>query len=145
MENLNVFFKTLNIIFYALLTGMVLFGGVTLYLIQTGELIDDPELYDLFIILIPVFSVVGVISGMVIGNIFLAKAAAKEMAADKMKGFMLSFTLRSGLIEMPVLIAMWATISTNEYVFLGFSGLLILIFVYFKPNPEKVKKSLNLS
>jgi hypothetical protein len=102
------YFKTLQIIYYALITGQVIFGLVTLYLRKMIGL--DTGLQDLtgiFLYLVPVFIIGGYFLSRILFKSNLNTAINKTSLIEKMSDYRAALVIRYALLEGPTFFAIF--------------------------------------
>jgi hypothetical protein len=138
------YFKQLYIIFAALLMGMVIFAFVAWS--QSGRMGGGGEnLSGIFRIIVPVLALSGLIAGQVV---FRWKMNSIGPAADlnrKLAAYREALIIKLALVEGPALFASISFMMTGNTVFLAMVGVLILFFLYNKPNKSRLIMDLKLT
>lgn len=139
-------FKSLQIIYYALIAGQFFFGLVT-YILSTMENFNSggKELRDIFIYIVPVFAVGGFLGSIFIFKNRLQAAKNKADLFDIMADYRSALIVRYALLEGPSFLSIAVYFLTGDIIFLVFSGLIILYFFAIKPTTEKAAIELNLN
>ena len=128
------YFKTLQIIYYALVAGQLIFVSIGFYMVKTGRFnINNPSLNNVFIYIIPLIVIGGVLLSNFIFNKKLNDAKGKPSLIEKMTTYRTCLIIRYGLLEGPSFLAVIAYLVTNSIIFLGLAGLIIVLFSTFKP------------
>ena len=140
------YFKTMLIIWIALIGGQVLFGIITFYLNNNGSY--DPQekdLKDIFIYLVPVFAVYGVIAGSIIFKKRLNSSKKKTGLLEKLNDYRAALIIRYALLEGATFFSLVSYLMTGDSLFLYISILIIAIFIIIKPSTENVINDLELN
>jgi uncharacterized membrane protein len=140
------YFRTMMIIFIALVTGQVMFGLVALFLQQIGEL--SPELQDMKMLFL--IMVCGFVAGGYLGSRFLFRnsmktAKEKTSLAEMMAHYRSALIVRYALLEGPSMFAVIAFLITGDYIFLGVAGFIIVIFITMPPTKSNAIRDLELN
>lgn len=143
---LNNFFKTNNIIYFALLGGLVFFLIIVLFLYSQGfiETDNDQTLYTAFLVI----SVVMTFNAFVTGNI-IYKKKIKEQAelnniTEKLMKYREAFLIRFTLLEGATFFLLIVFLVTANFLFIALAGFVLAYFIYLKPNRSKVLEEMNL-
>lgn len=140
----NSFMKGITIIYFAMLIGMLLFGGVVLLLTSPWEM-GMPPSDEVFLYIVPIFTFLGVLLGRVIFKLKMDKLKNEESLKQKLLGLQTAVIIKFALVEAPYLLGVVATLLTGNIFYLMISGTLVMYFITLKPTREKVKRDLNLS
>lgn len=142
----NTALKTLNLIHFALLMGMVLFAGIAVFISQTTAGIDTMKENQQLLQVIAL--------GMAAGGYFCATKMYKSKIyaiqsftnnKEKVDAYRSASILQWALIEAPALFAIVCFLLTANYAFLGLVLLLVLIFMFMKPTREKIMSQTGLT
>ena len=155
LKNLNIdtrpqtskeYFKALQIVYYALIAGQVLFGLLAFYLIQTRLFDgDQKELRDIFIYIVPVFVAGGLFGSGILFKSRLNLAKEKTSLYEKMSDYRSALIVRYALLEGPSFFGIVVFLITGDYLFLGMSGLIIAVFFTLMPTANRAVNDLELS
>ena len=140
------YFKTMLIIWIALIGGQVLFGIITFYLNNNGSY--DPQekdLKDIFIYLVPVFAVYGVIAGSIIFKKRLNSSKKKTGLLEKLNDYRAALIIRYALLEGTTFFSLVSYLMTGDLLFLYISILIIATFIIIKPSTKNVINDLELN
>jgi len=142
----KAYFKTLTIVYFALLAGQVLFAILSLVLVQTGKLGDDGgEFGEILIYTVSVFLIGGIIASTVMFKKSLSEAKNKNTLLEKMNFYRSALIVRYAPLEGVTMFAIVAYILTGNLLFMGMAAMIIVIFLIIKPSPEKAINDLELS
>lgn len=140
-QNITVkeYFKSLKIIFFALIAVQILFTLVSLYIVRSnGPLVQDDTLSRK---LMPVVAVL-VLVGIYIGNFIVRKRQKSpwvdQPISEKLAKYRALLITKFALIEGPSFISIVAFLLTGSYSFLLFTLLILVIFFTHLPTPDKL-------
>lgn len=140
------YFKLLSLLHTSLLGAQLLFAVVAFYLNMNGQFSNDAgEFNDIFQFIVPV-----VIVGAVLGSTMLFKAQLKSIKAkpelkDKLNGYRSASLIKYAMLEAPSMFAIVCYLLTANFIFMGFAGLIIVVFLLNRPLPENTANDLELN
>lgn len=144
-NTVGTFFKTLNLLFAALLAGQVLFAGLAVYTVGAHVPPENQMTLD-HILDVVVMAVM--ISGFFMSNYFyrlrLQEARNEPSLAGKLAAYKTALMLRLSLLEAPALITTFAYLLTGDKVFMGMAVVVILFFISLKPSRENAAGEMKL-
>ncbi|WP_117883281.1 hypothetical protein [Aureibaculum luteum] len=139
----NGIFKTLQIIYGALIAGIVVFSVVAFILIDTP--VYDIDITNIFTIVVPI---------MAVGSIFFSDSVYQSMVKrispnntlnSKLAQYQIATIVKGAWLEAPALIAIVAAFQSNNIIFL-FVSILMAVIMYLKfPKKEIFKQEVKLS
>ena len=138
------FFRVNKLIFTALLIGMLLFLGVTLFLVDE-ELTLFFEADNPFFFVIPVVFISCLAISNFIPKKLLSQAKSQDDLAKKTTMYNSASIIRYALIECPVLFAIVGFHLTHSLFFIIIAVAAILYFVTLRPSEEKISRALELT
>jgi len=139
------YFRTLQIIYYALIAGQVLFGLISVLLNQmTGFLSRTIELRNILLYITPVFIIGGYFGGRILFRKNMNTARNRAGLLEKMSDYRAAIVIRYALLEGPSMLSIIAYLLTGDLLFLGMAGLIIFIFITLKPSSDKAAADLDL-
>jgi hypothetical protein len=139
------YFRTLQIIFFALIAGQVVFCLIVFFLIRTGDF--NAELQDLkniFFIIVPVFVIGGYLGGRMLFKNSMKAAQNKAALSEKLEDYRSASIVRYALLEGPSMLAIISYLLTGEISFLVMAAFIIAIFFTILPTPQKAAADLEL-
>ena len=140
------YFKTMFVIWLALIGGQVFFGIITFYLNNNGSY--DPQeknLKDIFTYLVPVFAFYGVIAGSIIFKKRLSLSKSKTSLLQKLNDYRAALIIRYALLEGATFFSLVSYLMTGDQLFLYISISIIAIFIIIKPSIQNVINDLELN
>lgn len=140
------YFRLLLILFAAMLFSQFTLVGTMIFLQQMGEIhLDEAGLSTTMLYVLIAAATTGLLASNGIGNVLIIKARSKPTLSEKLRGYQTASILRYALLELPTLIGTYGFLSTGQYWFFIFSGLVIGIFVLIRPRKEKIYEVLQLN
>lgn len=140
--------RTLSILHYALLAGLLMFSGLAYFLIgptlKGGE--AEAESFNaIYRYLIPGIAIIAIVYGRFIGNQLLAKAKEEEDIGAKLSIYRNAALIRWSLMEGAGMFAVIAYLFTGNQVFIMISLAAAAYLFTQKPTARLVSRELNLS
>jgi len=144
-QTIKSYFLALQIVYFALIAGQIIFTFLTFYLIRSG-LFDgeQAELRNIFIYIVPAFMVGGLFISHLLFKSFLNTARGKKNLYEKLTFYRSALIIRFALLEGPSFFAIVVYLLTGDYLFLGMSGLIIIVFFTLKPTAERAVNDMEL-
>jgi len=140
------YFRTLQIIHLALIAGLLFFGLLAVFLINSGEFIVElKELKKTFFILVPVFVIGGYLGGRILFKKSMETAGKKESLPEKMADYRSALIVKYALLEGPSMLAIIAYLLTGDLSFIIIAAFIIAIFLTLRPNAGRAISDLNLN
>ncbi|MGE4288291.1 MAG: hypothetical protein AB7E36_06350 [Salinivirgaceae bacterium] len=144
MQTSKQYFRTLNVIHYALLAGQLVFAGTVLYLAYgKTQLVDSPK--GIFIYVVPLIALLAVLLSQAIYRFRIKKLKSYNSLIPKMTEYQSIFIIRLALIEGASLFAIVVYLLTVEAIFIAIGVLLIVYFVLLRPTRIKIAMDLELN
>jgi hypothetical protein len=139
------YFRILNILYFALFAGQVLFGVVILGFSLSGETIQEGlEFRDVFTIIVPLFFVGGIYGSHMLFKNKLIVAKNKSSLFEKMADYRSALIARWALLEFPSFFSMVVCFWTGDLFFLVMAALILVYFISIRPSIEKTEIDLEL-
>lgn len=143
--NTKELFRQINILYFALLAGQILFCTVVVFAILDPETRQTGWPEAPFGLLVPVL-LAGIIPLVFfINNRQLQQAPAQENLSAKIGHYRTLVILRSALIEGANLFCLVVLLLENNSTFLIFFGAGLLLFLYFRPSVNEFLQHYQLS
>lgn len=138
-------FKTLNIIYYSLIFGMILFFVVVLIINQSRGIVANNELDFVFTLAIPLFGFLMMFASRIIYNQLISKNSSNENLLQKISIYRSSKIITWALIESACLLSLVAAMLSPNYLYFVVFIFLLGYFYFLKPSKESFVKDLRLS
>ncbi len=141
------YLSALTLIHAALGIGQLLFGLVSIFLIQT----DEPAIQSLPVsettlqFLIPTLLLIGFIAGRLLFKNKLNSLKESDDLDVKLKTFRSASVIKYALAEGPILISIMTYLLTHSILFLGLAGLGLITFMLDRPTKYSIIDGLALS
>uniref|UniRef100_UPI0032163206 hypothetical protein n=1 Tax=uncultured Draconibacterium sp. TaxID=1573823 RepID=UPI0032163206 len=140
------FFKSIQIIHFALMTGLIFFGAITFYLNYSGLAIEnETEMNTAFMYVVPIFTISGIFASNFLFKQRLKNCVKQSTLKEKLNEYRSALIIKFAIIEGSSFFVVIAYYLTGQYIYLGFLGLLLIIFVTYRPTKEKAIMDLELS
>lgn len=149
-QNSAVFFKSLKVIFFALLAGQIFFGSVALFIttINEGGFIESSEIgaYKNYIIFIVTFIAISAFSA----GFFVFKRRLNSVnnitaLSEKITAYRAALIIRYAIIECASFLAIVAFILTGVILLLAIAALIIVYFGTLIPSITRTIRDLELN
>ena len=140
------YLRAINIVFFGLLGGQLLFALITLYLhlgldYSFGEVAD---IQNIFMILVPVMVLNGFVTGQLVYNSRIKKARVMNTLIEKTAAYRGAIVVRLAMLEGASLFAIVVYLLTADLWFIGMAGIVIVYFFMLRPSAEKIVEELGL-
>ncbi len=140
------YFRVLAILHSAFIFGQIAFAGTALFLRSTGQFtFEDESLRAILPLIALTLSVAGAAAGAAIFRRQREVLRGQAVLSEKLAGYRSAQILRWELLEGPALFSIVAFLLTGAYWVLGVVGLLIALFVSYRPSPRRTVQDLQLS
>jgi hypothetical protein len=145
MEKKENVFMQLQVIYIALLAGMLLFGGISVFLvhIQIAGLTNSTLEKPLQIIAL-LMAVISVGMAFTLFNKRILQIAPDANAGERISAYRSAAIMRWAFVEGPALFSIVCFLLTGKYLFLALTGILILVFTATAPVKTKIIQQLQL-
>ena len=136
------YFRSLKIMFYAMIMGVIIFALVSFFLQQNGY---GKREMDVFKYIVPLF----IIGGIIVGNLLFKKqlnvALNKIDLLDKLINYRSALIIRYAFLEGSAFFAIVVYLVTGGMLFLWLAIIPILSFLLIIPSIEKTQYDLELN
>jgi hypothetical protein len=131
------YFRSIYIIYFAILLGQVMMAVVFVFLQMTGEFEGDKSFRNMFLLIVPL-----VVIGTLIGSHVLFKnrlriAVSQKSLSEIMTVYRSALIIRYVLLEASLPFALVAYLLTGDPLFLAIAGIVIVYFLLEKPGVKK--------
>ncbi len=150
MENYKMtskeFFKSIQIIHLALITGVIILGIFAYSFHYIGiEMEGGKELNFALIYVVPVFAIAGIIASNLVFKQKLKECIARPNLKEKLNCYRSALIIKFALIEGSSFFALVAFLLTGDLLYLGFAAILVVVFITYTPSKEKSIVDLELN
>jgi len=139
------YFKGIQIVHFALIIGIVFFGIISIFLQSQGFGTIDQESNNILMITAMVFSVIGIILSKLLFKRKLLNCSNKPTLIEKLDSYRSALTLKFASIEAPSFLVIVIYLITGNMIVIAIAGLLLIIFLTYRPTKEKLITDLELS
>lgn len=142
-QTADEFFRAIIVVYYGLLIGQVIFGLLTVYLINYIQISPEGnDLKDVFLYIVPFFVVGGVIASYLVFNNRLKAIDPGCGLTLKLTEYRSALIVRYALLEGPSLFCIVTYLVTGYIVFILLAAFIIFIFLTIKPSRERAIRDL---
>ncbi|MDZ7622874.1 MAG: hypothetical protein U5J96_00275 [Ignavibacteriaceae bacterium] len=132
-------------IYYALVTGLLLFFIVVIVLIQDKDPSIGKDVDNIFTIIVPVFGLMMMFLSRMIYNQMLSKIDAGSRLIQKISGYRTAKIVAWAMIEGACFLALVATMLTSNYLYVAVFIFLFGYFFLMKPSKESLIRDMHLN
>ncbi|MGQ9799817.1 MAG: hypothetical protein ACUVRG_11125 [Ignavibacterium sp.] len=137
-------FKSVQIIFFALLISQILFLFISVFLVQSGNVKPN---YDLFLILLIVDLMIitpAIVIGPMIYRRFIESADSKKLVEEKFILYRQGVIIKLAFVEAPTIFSIVSYLLTGSVIFLILAVGVLILFFFHKPTLEKFAEDFNI-
>jgi hypothetical protein len=138
-------FKQLRIIYWAMVSGQVVYFIVSLLLIQDEAIELDRDYNDIWGLVIPIIVVIMVVSSKLFYNYMVNSGLEKSLEAQKIKTYKTSNVIKFALLEGANLLSVTFYLLTGDFLYAGMFIIVLGIFLLNIPGKEKFMIEFELS
>ena len=132
------FFKTIQIIHFALMTGLIVMGMLAFLFHYNGlEMEGGKEMNFGLIYVVPVFAFSGIIASNLVFKHKLKDSVNTPNLKEKLNNYRSALIAKFALIEGNSFFAIIAYLLTGKLLYLGHAGLLLIVLLLYRPTKEK--------
>jgi hypothetical protein len=140
------FFRSLLILFWAMVAGQVIFGLITFFqvsILKKGSILDR-QILDIMLWIAPGLAVSGIALGWIFFDIRLKVLRDKSNLREKLSGYQSAMIVKLAMMEGPSLLALVLFFLSGEYIFLAVAAFVVLVFLFSHPTKAKIIQQLQL-
>ena len=137
--------KITNIIFYSLLSGLLLFFVIVMILIQNRVNSEGADIDKVLVFLVPVFGLLMMFLSRLIYNQMLSKYKPGGGILQKITYYRTAKIVSWAMIEGACLFALVATLLTSNYLYTVVFIFLIGYFILMRPSKESLIREMHLN
>ncbi len=136
----------INIIYFAILSMMVLFSVVVYYLVSSGSITPDPEaLPPVIKYILYAIASAGVTAAYFVNRQMLSQVDHSQGLRSKLGQYQTVMIIRSACLEAPGLFGAVCTFLTGNLSFLVVTGLMAVLFLLWRPTTDSIRQDLQLT
>ncbi len=138
--NTKDFFKQLNILYFSLLAGQVMFVVITfLFNVIMNMTIGADHI--LFTVIVPIYAFIAFLAGNFIFKKKLEEIAGKPLN-NRMETYKTAFLIRLALMESVSFFTLVIYLISGNLIYLAFALLIIILYSLLRPSKEKITDEL---
>ena len=134
-----------NAIYYSLVTGLLLFFIVVVFLIQDKSPSTGKDVDNIFTIVVPVFGLMMMFVSRMIYNQLVSKLDASKSLIQKIASYRTAKIVAWAMIESACFLALVATMLTSNYLHVAVFIFLFGYFFLIKPSKESLIRDMHLN
>jgi len=134
-----------NIIYYSLITGLLLFLIVVMVFIQVNDLTAGKELDNIFTFLVPLFGLMMMFISRMIYNQMILKFDSTANLLQKISHYRTAKIVSWAMIEGACFFALVATMLTSNYLYIAVYIFLLGYFFLMRPSKESLVQDMRLN
>jgi len=134
-----------NTIYYALVTGLLIFFIVVIVLIQDTDPSTGKDIDNILTIIVPVFGLIMMFVSRMIYSQMLSKVDAGNSLIQKISSYRTAKIVAWATIESACFLALVATMLTSNYLYVAVFVFLFGYFFLMKPSKESLIRDMRLN
>ncbi len=138
-------FKSIQIIFFALLAGQLIFLFISVFLIQSGNISTNEDLFLILFIIDLMIVTPAIVVGPMIYRSFMSRVIPEMSLTDKINLYKQGTIIKLALVEAPTIFSIVGFLLTGSFVFLFLAIGIIILFFMHRPSVEKFCEDFQLS
>lgn len=136
--------KSLQIIFYAMLAGQIIFLFISVFLVQSGNFQVNENLFLIFFIVDLLIITPAIVVGPMIYRGFINRSLSSKSKEEKFNFFRQGIIIKLALVEAPTIFSIVGFLLTGSVVFLLLAIGVLILFFFHKPTLEKFAEDFNI-
>jgi hypothetical protein len=146
-QNSRDYFRSIKIIFFALLAAQLTFALAALYLNLGSESPKENtnSMRSVFLIIALIIALNGLVTGNMIYRNRLRKITQNPNLSAKLDEYRSTLLIRLAMLEASTLFSLVAFLLTGDLIFIGFAGMTIVYFVFLNPTKATIAFDLELN
>ena len=137
--------RVTNIIYYSLITGLLLFLIVVMVFIQVNDLTAGKELDNIFTFLVPLFGLMMMFISRMIYNQMILKFDSTANLLQKISHYRTAKIVSWAMVEGACFFALVATMLTSNYLYIAVYIFLLGYFFLMRPSKESLVQDMRLN
>lgn len=136
--------KTVQIIFFSLLTGQITFILIAVYLVESNFVTTNEDLFLILFIIDLVIITPTIVIGPMLYRGFMNKAVSLPLT-DKINLYRQGVIIKLAFVEAPTIFSIISYTLSGSFVFLIIAIAILFLFYLHKPSVEKFSEDFNVS
>lgn len=138
-------FKSIQIVFFALLAGQIIFLFISVYLVQSGNFKTNEDLFLIFFVVTLMIITPAIVVGPMLYRSFMNKVKPEMSALEKFNLYKQGTVIKLAFVEAPTIFSIVGFLLTGSYVFLFLAVGIIVLFFMHKPSLDKFSEDFKVS
>lgn len=139
----KLFLRTITIIHFALVAGVLMFG-VVMFTITLNQKLDLSYTGDAMFFVVPIFAIAGILVGNYLYRKTIKELSSKNTLREKLGGFQTASLIKYALLEGPALLGLVAFMNEGNRYYLIISIFLVGWLFMQRPTRDKIERDLML-
>lgn len=136
--------KSVQIIFWALLFGQIMFLFISVFLIQSGNVKPNEDLFLILFIVNLMIITPAIVLGPMIYRGFIERANSKKLIEEKFMLYRQGVIIKLAMVEAPTIFSIVGYLLTGSVIFLILAIGVLILFFFHKPTLEKFAEDFNI-
>lgn len=136
--------KSAQIIFWTLLFGQILFLFISVFLVQSGNVKPNEDLFLILFIVNLMIITPAIVLGPMIHRRFIERANSKKLVEEKFILYRQGAIIKLALVEAPTIFSIVGYLLTGSVIFLILAIGVLILFFFHKPTLEKFAEDFNI-
>uniref|UniRef100_A0A832DHC3 Uncharacterized protein n=1 Tax=Ignavibacterium album TaxID=591197 RepID=A0A832DHC3_9BACT len=136
--------RSVQIIFLALLAGQIIFLFISVFLVQSGNVKPNDELFLILFIVDLMIITPAIVVGPMIYRGFIERANSKKLTEEKFILYRQGVIIKLALVEAPTIFSIVGYLLTGSFIFLILAIGVLILFFFHKPTLEKFAEDFNI-
>jgi hypothetical protein len=136
--------KSVQIIFLALLAGQIMFLFIAVFLVQSGNVKPNDNLFLILFIVDLMIITPAIVVGPMIYRGFIERANTKKLTQEKFILYRQGVIIKLALVEAPTIFSIVGYLLTGSIIFLILAIGVLILFFFHKPTLEKFAEDFNI-
>lgn len=136
--------KSVQIIFLALLAGQIMFLFIAVFLVQSGNVKPNDNLFLILFIVDLMIITPAIVVGPMIYRGFIERANTKKLTQEKFILYRQGLIIKLALVEAPTIFSIVGYLLTGSIIFLILAIGVLILFFFHKPTLEKFAEDFNI-
>ncbi len=137
--------RQLSLVYFALLTGQIIFGAVVYFIIPSGSVDVSLGIRTTLLVVVATVALGAIAGTSVLFSARVERIRQQEDIGMRLRAYMTLNIIRYAVYEAPTLIALAGYTITASPLFLGIAVLLIAVFITLKPSLSRMSNDLGIA
>ena len=137
--------KTINVIHFSLMAGMLLFFVIVIVVIQNTVMNLNEELDKIFTIIVPVYGLIAMFIARLLFNFIISNYSTGTNLEDKIVKYRSAKMVSWAILESGCILSLVATMLTSNYLYIAVFIFLLGYFYMLRPSRQSLINDLQLN